>query len=709
MSYRVTNPDGKTRTGLTEQDVRNLKASLNKRGINDPRAAGYILEEEPVGTTEGNGGRTTYQQRLENFAPGIERSLSEVFPNLAERHMQGNDGYNLGTLRAGVADVLSLPGRAVSSLASAYRGEGYDLGRRSGEEGGTTLGNIVRDPVTSATLPIGGYLGKGVQLSANAGGKVLGTVGKVIGGAGAGAAEGVALEGVSSVLNDKPFEDGNVIAGAAFGAGFEGAGQLVKALAQRFGDNLVDASVAALLKGNVNAHVTDAEKAKFLADPKNRDALMQVLEQQTSGRNALPFIGGSDRGKTLQKNVDNAFGEIEGTVKNEKQLNDGLTSVELYQDKTIYKPGQRYEEDLNYPHGQTEFPEARKFRSKKGLTKDYKYQSKAEYDLERFADKYAGAWDTFKNLPTNGKPMTQDESDLLDFIIEEVKKDSDILAGYNPQYILESNKFFGDRMPFGTAELSRRIDEVINNHASRGFSKEFKNKLNRITSVTTDNIGQSVANAINKEFEGRWNELERALAYTDPVKNAPYNVRKGYRDAVDRFADTLDKAAVESRGRRRVNSKGEQYIVEPDKVGKYYYQYLAHVQDMLKNPTNNSHLTPENVAALYSEATLRNDDVVKDAIIQLLEDIGVSNAGVQAFKANAGNYSMLYKAREAMKKTKKDDTFKGTVLNAVVPQEGFNFKNSLGYNLGYTPIGGAAATGARITGFGMERNLDLGK
>ena len=690
----------------TEQEMEEVLSELEKTG---EIADWETVSETDYVDTNPSSGKTTYQERLENFAPGIERSLSEVFPNLAEQHMQGNDEYNLGTLRAGLADVFSLPGRAVSSLANAYQGNGFNLGKRSGEEDSGILQNIARDPITGATLPIGGYLGKGVQLGANAGGKVLGTVGKVLGGAGAGAVEGAVLEGASSVLNDKPLEKGNVIVGAAFGAGFEGAGQLVNALAQRFGDNLVDASIAALMKGNVNAHVTDVEKAKFLADPKNRDALMQVLEQQTSGRNALPFVGGSDRGKTLQKNVDNAFGEIEGTVKNEKPLNDGITSVELYQDKTIYKPGQRYEEDLNYPHGQTEFPEARKFRSKKGLTKDYKYQSKAEYDLERFADKYAGAWDAFERSLTNGKPMAKDERELLDFIVAEVKKDSDILAGYNPKYVLESNKFFGDRMPFGTAELSRRIDEVMKNHASGGVSQEFKDELSRITSDATDNIGQGVANMINKEFDGRWNELERAFAYADPVKSAPYNVRKGYRNALDRFADTLDKASVESSGRRRINSEGESYIVQPDKVDKYYYQYLAHVQDMLKNPTNNRHLTPENVAALYSEATLRNDDVVKDAIIQLLEDIGVSNAGVQAFKANAGNYSMLHKAREAMKKTKKDDTLKGTVLNALVPQEGFNFNNSLGYNLGYTPIGGAVATGARTVGFGAERNLDLGK
>lgn len=691
----------------TEQEMEDVLSELEKTG---EIADWETVSETDYVNTNPSSVKTTYQERLERFAPGIERSLSEVFPNLAEQHMQGNDEYNLGTLRAGVADVFSLPGRAVSSLVSAYRGEGYDLGRRSGEEGGTIIGNIVRDPVTSATLPIGGYLGKGVQLVANAGSKVLGTVGKALGGAAAGMVEGGAIEGASSVLNEGKLPSGKEIAiGAAFGAGFEGVGQLVKALSQRFGDNLVNASVAALLKGNVNAHVTDAEKAKFLADPKNRDALMQVLEQQTSGRNALPFVGGSDRGKTLQKNVDNAFGEIEGTVKNEKPLNDGLTSVELYQDKTIYKPGQRYEEDLNYPHGQTEFPEARKFRSKKGLTKDYKYQSKAEYDLERFADKYAGAWDAFEGSLTNGKPMAKDERELLDFIVAEVKKDVDILAGYNQKYVRESNKFFGDRMPFGTAELSRRIDEVRKNHASGGVSQEFKDELIRITSDATDNIGQGVANTINKEFEGRWNELERAFAYADPVKSAPYNVRKGYRDALDRFSDTLDKAAVESSGRRRVNSEGESYIVQPDKVNKYYYQYLAHVQDMLKNPTNNRHLTPENVAALYSEATLRNDDVVKDAIIQLLEDIGVSNAGLQAFKAKAGNYSMLHKAREAMKKSKKDDTLKYTVLNAVVPQEGFNFANSLGYNLGYGRIGDVVGGVARSGAFGAERSYDLGK
>ena len=694
----------------TEQEMEEVLSELEKTG----EIVDWEEYKETVSVpVSNNSGKTTYEGRKEYFGGGASGALAEAFPNLAEQYMQGNRDYNLGTLRAGISDAFSLPGRFVASAANKNNilggGGEFNLGARSGE--GTNLaGSIARDPITGATLPIGGYLGKVVQLGANAGGKVLGTVGKVLGGAGAGAVEGVGLETASSLLNEGKLPSGKELAiGAGFGAGFEGAGQLVNALAQRFGDNLVDAAIAALMKGNVNAHVTDVEKAKFLADPKNCDALMQVLEQQTSGRNALPFVGGSDRGKTLQKNVDNAFGEIEGTVKNEKPLNDGITSVELYQDKTIYKPGQRYEEDLNYPHGQTEFPEARKFRSKKGLTKDYKYQSKAEYDLERFADKYAGAWDAFERSLTNGKPMAKDERELLDFIVSEVKKDSDILAGYNPKYVLESNKFFGDRMPFGTAELSRRIDEVMKNHASGGVSREFKDELSRITSDATDNIGQGVANMINKEFDGRWNELERAFAYADPVKSAPYNVRKGYRNALDRFADTLDKASVESSGRRRINSEGESYIVQPDKVDKYYYQYLAHVQDMLKNPTNNRHLTPENVAALYSEATLHNDDVVKDAIIQLLEDIGVSNAGVQAFKANAGNYSMLHKAREAMKKTKKDDTLKGTVLNALVPQEGFNFNNSLGYNLGYTPIGGAVATGARTVGFGAERNLDLGK
>lgn len=656
--------------------------------------------------------RTTYQERLERFAPGIERSLSEVFPNLAEQHMQGNDEYNLGTLRAGVADVFSLPGRAVSSLASAYRGEGYDLGRRSGEEGGTTLGNIVRDPVTGATLPIGGWLGKGVQFGANVGSKVLGTAGKALGGAVAGAAEGIALEGASSVLNDKPLEKGNVIAGAAFGAGFEGAGQLVKTLAQRFGDNLVDAAIAALMKGNVNAHVTDAEKAKFLADPKNYDALMQVLKQQTRGRNALPFVGGSDRGKTLQKNVDNALEDAKSTIAGEPMLNDGIKSLELYQNKTVYKPGERKVEDLNYPH---EPPaESRNFRStagkdKKGLTKDYKYQSKAEYDLEKFADKYASISDAFGSGAVNSKPMTKDEMEFLDFLNGELKKDSDVIAGYNPEYVLNSNKFLGDRMPFSSAELGRRIDALQTAHSKDGVSKEFLDEVRRIGNDATLGIGQKAADMINEAFEGKWNELERAFAYTDPVKDAPIYVRRGVRNAMDKFADALDEEAKKSVGAYRKNSKGELYGVAKDKSKKYYYQYLARLQETLANVKNNRHLTAESLAGLYSDATLHNDKAVQDAIIGLMEEMGISKEGVAAFKAKAGNYSMLHKAREAMKKPKKDDTLKGTMFNVLVPQEGFNFKNSLGYNLGYTPIGGAAATGARVAGFGAERNLDLGK
>ena len=39
-----------------------------------------------------------------------------------------------------------------------------------------------------------------------------------------------------------------------------------------------------------------------------------------------------------------------------------------------------------------------------------------------------------------------------------------------------------------------------------------------------------------------------------------------------------------------------------------------------------------------------------------------------------------------MKKPVKDETFKNSALNAIVPNEGFNFKNSLGFNLQGTNV-----------------------
>lgn len=691
----------------TEQEMEEVLSELEKTG---EIADWETVSETDYVDTNPSSGKTTYQERLENFAPGIERSLSEVFPNLAEQHMQGNDEYNLGTLRAGLADVFSLPGRAVSSLASAYRGEGYDLGRRSGEEGGTIVGNIARDPITGLTLGSGGLLANGVKIGANAGARALGTAGRYLGAGVAGAAEGAGMEAASAVLNDRELTGKDAAIGAGIGGAFEIGGTVVQQLLQKYGKNLVDASIAALMKGNVKANVTQAEREAFLADPRNRDALNQVLEQQTSGRNAFPFIGGSDRGKTLQKNVDNALEDAKSTIAGEPMLNDGGKSLELYQNKTVYKPGERKVEDLNYQH---EPPaESRNFRStagkdKKGLTKDYKYQSKAEYDLEKFADKYASVSDSFGKFGSNSGPMTKDEMEFLDFLNGELKKDSEVIAGYNPEYVLNSNKFLGDRMPFSSAELGRRIDALQAAHSKDGVSKEFLDEVRRIGNDATLGIGQKAADMINGAFEGKWNELERAFAYTDPVKDAPIYVRKGVRNAMDKFADALDEEAKKSVGAYRKNSKGELYGVAKDKSKKYYYQYLARLQETLANVKNNRHLTAESLAGLYSDATLHNDKAVQDAIIGLMEEMGISKEGVAAFKAKAGNYSMLHKAREAMRKPTKDETLKGTVANVFVPHEGFNFQNSIGFNI----QGGNVMNGtnnATPLGFGARSIYNLG-
>lgn len=710
-TYKITNPKGEVKSNLTKEQVKDFKMALARRNppILDPKAAGYIVEVEPESSVE-EPEKTTYEGRKEYFGGGALGALAEAFPNLAEQYMQGNRDYNLGTLRAGISDAFSLPGRFVASAANKSNilggGGEFNLGARSGE--GTNLaGSIARDPITGATSVAGGPLAAGVKGTANLGKSVLGNAGRVIGGVGAGAIEGAGLEIASSALKEGELPSGkNLAIGAGFGAGFEGVGQAVNMLMQKYGKNLVDASVAALLKGNVNAHVTDAEKAVFLADPKNIDALNRVLKQQTSGKNALPVISGSDRGKTLQKDVDAALGEAQATIKNEPMLNDGDLGEEIYLNKTIYKPGQRNVEDLNY---QRDIPESRNFRSKKGLTKDFKYQTKAEYDIEKFADKYAGISEVFNRGAINEGPITADELKFLDMMKSEIRKDGRVLKGYDPDFVLSSNKFFEDRLPFSDAKLSARIDKMQKEHGPNGFSREFVDEVRRLGNEATEGIGQKTVDKINKAYDGEWNKLERAFAYTDPNKEPPILVRKGLRDALDRFADTLDEQALKSVGDWRKNSKGELYFVTKEKSKKYNYQYLAHLQETLGNVKNNKHLTAEAIAGLYSDATMRNDNVVKDAIIKLLEDMGLSEQSVNAFKAKAGNYSMLHKAREAMKNPKKDDSLKGTVFNAVVPQEGFNFKNSLGYNLGYGRAGDVAGGISRSGAFGAERSYDIGK
>ena len=155
-------------------------------------------------------------------------------------------------------------------------------------------------------------------------------------------------------------------------------------------------------------------------------------------------------------------------------------------------------------------------------------------------------------------------------------------------------------------------------------------------------------------------------------------MKKGTRDAFDRFADTLSDYADESVGQLRVNSKGEQYLVDKEKSGKYAFVYLKKLQDSLEK---NMAVSPDTIIGLYGDATLHNDKVVQDAVLQLLRDLNVDESVIRKFESVGRKYVMLKKARIKLDKNAKDDAnpFKGTIAAPIYPQEGVNAQNILGY------------------------------
>lgn len=734
MTYRITSPTGEVRTGLTEIDVSNFKKSKQKKGI-DPKAAGYKLEVEKEYDEQEETEKqpTTREQRREAFG-----NDAEYWPNVAEEFLKGNTGFNLGTLKAGIGDFLSLPGRTISAYAnhalsggdaSNYK-ENFNLGTRS-EESGNMLDKIARDPVTPLFSGGGRLLAEGVGIGANVGNKVLGlfgkgagkvgekiaasnvsplivspstkiaaekafnlgsralenrTLGRSIGGAVAGAGEGALTELLDSEMNNR---EPDYLMGASLGGAFEGAGQIVQNMLRSFGENLVKASVAAIMKGNVNANVTNEEIAQFLKDPKNVESLKRVLEQQSRGRNALPFSG-SDRGKTLQGDVNNAMNKAINTIADEKVLkNSPDAKYALYDNKTLFNPGVRNAEDYNYQReifpikGETDYIDRRSFKNRSGkkLTRDYGYQSNAEYNLEKFADKYAGMMEDFNNVVRiSERPISKDEQEFIDFARKELEKDSEILKGYSPIKVLNSNKFLGDKMPFSSRELNRRIEDLKKAHSSEGLSKDFINTIKEIQTDATEGFGKEMSDMINSSFNGSWNMLDRAFAYADPKKAPPIAIRKELIDPINKFADYLDEKSVKSVGEIRYDRNGKPYSVRPD-VDKYYFSYLAKIQDALRNIRNDKNLRPENLVGIYNDARMVNDVETMDKILEMMKEIGISKSGLENFKKKAANYSNYYKARKAMENAKQDNPVKGTLLNMFVPQEGFNFKNSLGYNL----------------------------
>ena len=646
--------------------------------------------------------KTSYEDRKKAFSRVDERILSEVFPNIAEQVMNGNQKFDLGMIRAGLSDAFSLPGRAVSAYMSSMpnmKGERdtFDLGRRTGE-GTNIAGTIARDPVTGATVLGGRLLARGIQGGARLGKFLLGGggFGRGVGGAVAGSAEGVGIEGASSALNDRDFTKEGAVVGAVSGGAFEGLGQAAQALLQKYGKNLVKSSVQALNLGNTDRALTDEELVRFLSNQRNVDALEKTLDAASSGRNMTPFV--NDRGKALEGVLEQSRNDAIYTLVGEPSLNRGFDKgvdfsnptsgdmqrrmnafntpaeqLETIQPKTVYKEGGRSTEELNYPP-------PRKFTSRKkpNDNKDYRYQSNAEFNIEKFADKWASVSDKIDGANVRPGDISADEAAMLDLLKEEAEKDARIVKGYTPDKVISSNKFLNDRNPFSTGFVDKDFSDFIASKNREGLSTEFIREVRSIAGKN-DMEGRKVTDAIIENIDNRGlrpSEIERAFAYS---KNDPIAVRKGYRKAIDRFSDTLSDYADGKVGTSGRNAKGERYVVGKDNMKKYAYTYLARVQEILEKK---GALKPEDVVDLYGLATNVNDNTVQDAVIQLLKDLKVSERAISDFEKNAGSYAMLNKARTRMKRNANEDNpFKGTMVAPIYPQEGFNSANAIGYRL----------------------------
>lgn len=646
--------------------------------------------------------KTSYEDRKNAFRRVDERILSEAFPNIAEQVMDGNQKFNLDMIRAGLSDAFSLPGRAVSAYMSSMpnmNGErgSFDLGRRTGE-GTNIAGTIARDPVTGATVLGGQLLARGIQGGARLGKFLLGGQGfaRGVGGTVAGAAEGVGIEGASSVLNDRDFTKEGAVVGAVSGGAFEGLGQAAQALLQKYAKNLVKSSVQALYLGNTDRALTDEELVRFLSNQRNVDALEKTLDAASSGRNMTPFV--NDRGKALEGVLEQSRNDAIYTLGGEPSLNMGFDKgvdfsnptsgdmqrrmnafntpaeqLETIQPKTVYKEGGRSTEELNYPP-------PRKFTSRKkpNDNKDYRYQSNAEFNIEKFADKWASVSDKIDGANVRPGDISADEAVMLGLLKEEAEKDARIVKGYTPDKVISSNKFLKDRNPFSTGFVDKDFSDFITSKNREGLSTEFIREVRSIAGKN-DMEGRKVTDAIIENIDNRGlrpSEIERAFAYS---KNDPIAVRKGYRKAIDRFSDTLSDYADGKVGTSGRNAKGELYVVGKDNMKKYAYTYLARVQEILEK---NGALKPEDVIDLYGLATNVNDNTVQDAVIQLLKDLNVSERAISDFEKNAGSYAMLNKARTRMKRNANEDNpFKGTMVAPIYPQEGFNSANAIGYRL----------------------------
>lgn len=679
-----------------------------------------------------NSQKTTRAERMEAFGKD-----AEYWPSVAEQFMKGNTDFNLGTLKAGVSDFLSFPGRLATSYMNYAKNakgpqdwnEEFNLGLRPGEEGTNIFSSMLRDPTTPIITGGGKFLAKGVSKGAKIGGKALDymlgkiipkaapVIGKSTGAATAGAVEGLLTEQVSSELNQREPEYG---LSALLGGGFEGAGSLISQILQKNGKEYLKSVASSLRLGNTERKMTDDDFVEFMRDPRNVDALEKALKNISF----MPMV--NDRGKGIERILPEERKNAVSVLKDEPVFNNSFetgidpnasvverdlarrknalnaTDVEEYRPKTIFKEGGINQQDLAYaPDVENDL-----FRKKtRSEMKSDKYQSNMQKNLEDFATKYDKIDNSFKNLPSVKGVMTPEEEKFIETLKAEIAKDRGVISGYDPNKLIETNKFFGNRVVFGD-KFNSEIVEPFRSSRNMGVSQEFKSELEKIISDArtygadvSSSLGSSV---LNNEVP----VIERAFMYS---KSGPFMVKKGYKNAVDKFADELSAYADESVGRPRIDAKGKEYMVDKDRVRSYSFNYLKKVQDIL---SERGALNADEIVSLYGMATNVNDKKVQDAIIHLLENLGVPKSTVDNFKKVGGNYAMLNKSRTRLKKNPMEDNpLKGTLLAPIYPQEGVNSINGASYYLerGNLRNGGYGVnpTGAGRLGRWVQYNLGV--
>lgn len=696
MKFRNKNT-GQIIEGSDEEMVKVLTILKQRGEIGDWETFNEEAVETPVReATNVEPKRTTYQERKDYFKD-TSPVLAEVFPNIAEQYMNGNSGYNLGTVRAGISDMLSLPGRAISGAANKSNligGSGeFNLGVRSSDPEVGLIEKFSRDPITGLTAGAGGALASGVKLGANAGGELFGTAGRYLGAGLAGANEGALLEKGSELLNDRNATVKDLAIGAGLGGAFELLGTGIQSILQKFGKDYVKAVASSLRLGNTDRVMTDDEFVEFLADPRNRDALEKALKAGSKGLNSTPFVG--DRGKKLQPEVNKAKSEAEsilqgedafkgfeeGVDKNlpigEQDMQRRLNALRMKQNGETesmnlarpYKEGQLNAQDMDFNPMKEREPWERSSRSETKITS---YEPNAFMDMERFSNKYKKMSSEILKKPSVDRPMTQDEFFLLDQLKKEMDGDKSIIAGYTPEKVISSNKFLSDHTPFNDGFYKNTLKPFLDEN--KNVSTDFLTEFHRILGGTE--FAKNKSNELREALSGL-EEASLKRAFTKSDKNI--EVKKGYDQAMKKFKDTLSSYADMRVGRPGVNANGQDYIVGEENMKDYAYTYLRHVQDAL---SRNGVVKPDEIVSLYGMATNVNDKTVQDAIIQLLRDLNVSESAVKKFEQVGGNYAMLNKARTRMKKNANEDNpFKGTVIAPIVPQEGFNTKNAIGYKL----------------------------